>query len=336
MKHANIAVFVPHAGCPHQCAFCDQKSISGAPKYEKEAAQNAFLKAKEDLAGSGIKAEIAFFGGSFTAIERERMISLLETAQPFIEDGTASGIRISTRPDAIDEEVLSVLRRYNVRAIELGAQSMDDGVLEKNRRGHNSQSIKDASRLIKNGGFELGLQMMTGLYGSNDETDLMTARELVKLCPDTVRVYPTIVLKNTMLETLLKAGEYAPQTLEQAVELCAKLLLIFHEADIPVIRLGLHSGGSVEEGYAAGPWHPAMRELCENCIYLERAAEAVERLEKPANEVRLHVAPFAVSKAVGQKRRNIMLLSERFKTNIRVSADSELSLYEVRAENIDE
>ena len=232
MKHSNISLFVPHAGCPNQCSFCNQKTISGSVKeLTREEVRATLLEAKKSNLSSP-NTEIAFFGGSFTAIKRDYMLSLLEEAKPFLDDGTFSGIRISTRPDAIDREVLSVLKEYGVTAIELGAQSTNDEVLLFNRRGHTKEDIINASLLIKEYDFSLGLQMMTGLYKSTDERDIETAKDIISLSPDTVRIYPTIVLENTRLAELLKSGEYISPTLEATVSLCAKLLEMFNENNI--------------------------------------------------------------------------------------------------------
>ena len=264
MKHANVALFVPHKGCKHACSFCNQTTISGAnaaptPDDVRRACEIAVNSQKCNPEES----EIAFFGGSFTAIERDYMRALLAAALPYIQGGFFRGVRISTRPDCINREILSELKDFGVTSIELGAQSMSDAVLYANRRGHTANDVRRASRLICEAGFSLGLQMMTGLYLSDDETDLRSAEELIALQPDCVRIYPTVVLEGTHLAALYKSGDYTPQTLDSAVPLCAKLLLRFHEAGIPVIRLGLHSGGNVEDGYLAGAYHPAFRELCE-------------------------------------------------------------------------
>lgn len=283
------------------------------------------------LRENAVQAEIAFFGGSFTAIERDRMHRLLEVAAPFVRDGRVKGIRISTRPDAIDEEILSVLKAFGVTAIELGAQSMDDKVLAENQRGHTAQDVVNASRMIQAAGFELGLQMMTGLYTSDDHKDWETAQALIKLRPDTVRIYPTIVLEGTRLADLAELGEYTPQTLGSAVALCAKLLLQFHQVGIPVIRLGLHSGGDIQEGYVSGPWHPAFRELCENEIYLANALQALEAQAICGGKTTLLVAPGMISKMTGQKRKNLQYIWEHRQTACKVKTQEGLGLYEVRA-----
>ena len=209
MKHINVSVFVPHAGCPHQCSFCNQRSISGAKSQPtaqdvRDAALVAMRSSPE-----GIKdGEIAFFGGSFTAIDRDYMIELLSSAQEFIGENGFKGIRISTRPDAVDGEICDILEKYHVTAVELGAQSTNDKVLAMNRRGHTREDIFRSARLLKERGFELGLQMMTGLYGSNDEDSIGTARDIISLSPDTARIYPTVVIENTELAELYRNGEY--------------------------------------------------------------------------------------------------------------------------------
>ncbi|MBQ3903792.1 MAG: radical SAM protein, partial [Eubacterium sp.] len=208
MKKGNISIFVPHNGCPQQCSFCNQKTITGqayqpTAKDVDEAVQKALRK-------KGYKFEIAFFGGSFTAIDRAYMTELLDAAEPYVKSGAVSGIRISTRPDYIDDEILTLLKSKGVTAIELGAQSMDDEVLSANLRGHTAADVVNASKLIKSYGFELGLQMMTGLYLDTDEKDIETARKIIELKPETVRIYPTVVLKGTYLEELYDGKAYRP------------------------------------------------------------------------------------------------------------------------------
>ena len=308
MRHINVSLFVPHLGCPHRCIFCDQHAISGqgTPITPEEIVSACRIAADSPHAVKN--SEIAFFGGSFTAVNRATQEMCLQAAAPFL--GTSfSGIRISTRPDAIDEETLRFLKARGVTAIELGAQSMDETVLVKNERGHTPADTANAARLIKAFGFSLGLQMMTGLYGSSDETDLFTAQALAALAPDTVRIYPTVVLKGTRLAALYEEGAYIPPTLSQSVALCAKLLLFFYDRNIPVIRLGLHAGADVEKQYVAGPYHPAFRELCENEIYKEKISSLLSPL--PPGAYTVCVAPGHASKAAGQKRSNLI----HFRTN---------------------
>ncbi len=309
MKHANIAVFVPHNGCPNQCSFCNQRTISGASK--QPVPQDVACACETAMQGGceGAYVQLAFFGGSFTAIDRDYMISLLEAAQPYIKNGFLSGgIRISTRPDFIDDEVLTLLKEYGVRAIELGAQSMDDRVLELNKRGHTAADVESASKLIKAYGFELGLQMMTGLYGCDENESFMTARRFIELKPDTVRIYPTVVLPGTMLAELYLSGEYKVHTLDRTVEICSMLLELFEQAGINVIRLGLHAQQDVCDGYLAGGYHPALRELCEGEIYYRKITSALEG--KPQGRYNITVSPQEISKAVGQKKKNINRLAQ--------------------------
>ena len=341
MKHANISLFVPHQGCPHQCSFCNQRTISGSVR---ELTPQDVTEALEKAIRDGVdpqNTEIAFFGGSFTAIKRDYMISLLKAAKPFIENGSFCGIRVSTRPDAIDEEVLEVLGSYKVTSIELGAQSTDTQVLLLNHRGHTRDDIIKASRLIRGKGFSLGLQMMTGLLGDTPEKSVKTAEDIISLKPDTVRIYPTIVLEGTYLGELYKTGEYKPQTVEEAVDVCAQLLKRFYEENITVIRLGLHSGGNVEEGYLAGPYHPAFGELCESEIYLEKAKEIL--LEKypvedrnicslsQKREITVYVNDREISKMTGQKSANKIAL-KRAGWNVSVKGNKTLKKYEILVE----
>lgn len=328
MAHANISVFVPHMGCKNMCSFCNQRYIAGTAEIPDERAVIDAVKTAVNTKGyDALTTEIAFFGGSFTAIDRDYMVRLLEAALTFVKDGTVSGIRISTRPDAIDEEVLSILKNYGVTAIELGAQSMDDEVLKMNDRGHSSLCVEKASRLIKDFGFSLGLQMMTGLYGDTDENALATADKIIVLNPDTVRIYPTIVLEQTRLESLYKSGEYKPQSLGEAVLLASRLLLKFHENKINVIRTGLHSIDL--DRYVAGPWHPAFKELCDAEIYLNKVLDS---LKEKGNYI-IYVPRGETSKMTGQKRKNIEFLKQKG-FNCKIKEDITLNKYEINIQGM--
>lgn len=328
MKHINVGLFVPHEGCPHTCSFCNQRTISGSSsRLTKEDIDNAVsvaIKSDYDRENS----EIAFFGGSFTAIDREYMLYLLECAYAYVKDGYFRGIRCSTRPDAIDAQVLTQLKKYGVTAIELGAQSMSDRVLMMNERGHTAEDVVNASALIKSYGFELGLQMMTGLYGDDNETAIETAEKIIAIKPDTVRIYPTVILENTKLAGLCKSGVYSAQTLDEAVELCSQLLCMFNDNNIKVIRLGLHSGGNVEDGYLAGAYHPAFRELCESRIYLNNVIDIIKK-ENINGNVCIYVCPSEISKMTGQKKTNLEKL-RAMGVNARIRGNEGLSAYEVR------
>ena len=320
-KHGNVAIFVPHNGCPNMCSFCNQRTISGqSAQPDRDFVRKTCEDALNSMTVDAQNAQIAFFGGSFTAIDRNLMISLLQAAAEYVEAGKFAGIRISTRPDCIDEEILSILKRYHVTDIELGAQSMDDRVLWLNRRGHTAEDVEKASRMIKQAGFSLGLQMMVGLYGENPEdipsdgTDksltectMYTAERIAVLEPDGVRIYPTAVLKGTELAMLFEAGRYFPPTVEQAVECCADVMEFFAEKNITILRVGLHASETVEADVVAGVYHPAFRELCDNELYFRRILRIVEKnADKTA---KIYVEPHSISKAVGQKRSNVAKLA---------------------------
>lgn len=310
MSHSNISIFVPHKGCPNDCSFCNQRAISGqtvsATPDDVVTAVKTALKYNTDPKNT----EIAFFGGSFTAIEREYMCSLLTAAKHFLDIHNFHGIRVSTRPDCIDDTVLDILKKYGVTAIELGAQSMDEEVLRANNRGHTAEDVRRACELIKKHGFELGLQMMTGLYKSSFEKDRQTALEIINIKPDTVRIYPTVVLKGTRLARLCNSGEYIAPTAEETAPFCAELLQMFEKAGIRVIKLGLHSSETVESDMIGGAYHPAFRELCEGYIYLEKIFEKLDGKDKNGKYA-VFVCKKALSKAKGQQKRNEKALKNK-------------------------
>ncbi len=307
-KHKNLSIFVPHLGCPNQCAFCDQRSISGT--QEAPTAQQVENLCDEFLPQeNGTDYEIAFFGGSFTAIDRDYMETLLAAAHNFVKQGRAMGIRISTRPDCIDENVLDILKGYGVTSIELGAQAMQDAALCANLRGHMVKDVEKAAFLIKEKGFSLGLQMMTGMYGQKDyfADAVDTAQQFAALAPDTVRVYPTVTLKGTLLETLFLQGKYTPPTLQQTVEICARVMEIFDEAGIKIIKMGLHADTGMESKIVAGPYHPAFRELCLSRMYLDKIKRQLTNI--CGTDIIIKVNTKELSQWKGQKNTNEKQLS---------------------------
>jgi len=327
MKHSNISIFIPHVGCPHQCSFCDQRTISGAQHLPdgnevREICSQALAEIK-----SPENTEIAFFGGSFTAIPRDYMTELLEAAEEFVGEGKFSGIRCSTRPDCIDDEILSLLKQSGVTAIELGAQSMSEKVLELNERGHTSADVVKAAGLIKKYGFELGLQMMTGLYGSSVQTDMETFDKLAELCPAVMRIYPVVILSGTKLAELYKSGEYVPYSFDEAVELCSEILQYADEKGIRVIKCGLHASEFVEQDMVGGFYHPAFRELCESRIYLRK----IEELAEGCSYVHISVPSRDISRAVGHKKSNIEYFRQKgIEIKVSGSADDKISVIERR------
>ena len=308
------------------CSFCNQRSITGQV-YQPTAqdVEKTLSKAVDDLGERAENTEIAFFGGSFTAIERAYMLELLNATKPFIN--SFSGIRISTRPDCIDDEVLAVLKEYGVTSIELGAQSMDNSVLELNNRGHNAEDVAKASKLIKDNGFSLGLQMMTGLYGSDFEKDIKTAESFIALKPDTVRIYPTVIMKNTALAKLYLDKKFVPYTLGQSVDLCSRLILMFAKADINIIRLGLHYSDSLVKNSLGDNYHPAFKELCENKIFYDSFLSSAKNTG--SFDLDVYINPKSLSKFLGQKKCNLNSFEEMgYRLNI--IFDDRLGKYEIK------
>lgn len=302
--HGNISIFVPHIGCPNRCSFCNQHTITGeilppAAEDVKRAVNTAVSHPNHDSQNT----EIAFFGGSFTKIDKDLMINLLSAGYEFVKDKKVSGIRISTRPDGITKEILDILKSYGVKAIELGCQSMDDGVLRANLRGHTALDVYKASKLIKDNGFSLGLQMMTGLYKDSEQKAMETLEKIISINPDTLRIYPTLVLKGTYLEKLFNRGEYKPQSVSEAAELVAKLLRRLKETDIKVIRVGLHT--VEKEGFVKGPWHPAFGEICESLVLRNEVLEIIKAKKIPKGNIKVAVPKGSLSKMIGQKKSNI-------------------------------
>ncbi len=307
-----IPVFVPHLGCRHNCVFCNQKRISGSEQAASvETVKEAIARAAA-LPRTGAKRQLAFYGGSFTAIEESLQETLLAAAQQALQERSIDAIRLSTRPDAIDERVLSRLKRYGVDTVELGAQSMDDEVLRLSRRGHTAADVVRASNLVCEAGFSLVLQMMTGLPGDSPERDMETARRLIALRPDAVRLYPTVIVRDTELYDRYLAGEYAEHSVEDAVEVCAKLLPLFEDSGIEVIRLGLNPTEELTGGAAvAGAYHPALGELVKSRVYRNRARALLDGIA-PHSHVVLGVEARAISQMTGQKRENLRNLCKEF------------------------
>lgn len=321
MKKGNISIFIPHLGCPHKCSFCNQNTITG--KQTQPTCDDVDNAVKTALKHKGYKYEIAFFGGSFTAIDRDYMVSLLKTAYKYVEDSSVDGIRISTRPDCIDEEILDILKKYGVTSIELGAQSMDDEVLKANYRGHSSEDVINASKLIKSYGFELGLQMMTGLYLDTDEKAISTAEKIIELKPDTVRIYPTVVLKGTYLAKLYEDEVYKPQNVDDAANLCTKLVPMFENAGIRVIRLGLHSSPELKKNMIAGAFHDSFGEIVKSRYMLNKILKY-----NPGN-YEIMVNSRSVSQLKGQQKRNIYFLMEEG-YNIKVTVNDKVAVDDIK------
>jgi histone acetyltransferase (RNA polymerase elongator complex component) len=311
MKHINIPIFIPHLGCPNDCAFCNQRSISGKLSFDISSVRREIDTVLATVGEA--MAEIAFFGGSFTGIDRDLMIELLENAEDYVKRGLVESIRLSTRPDYISREILDILKRYSVRHIELGIQSMDDSVLTASKRGHSANDSINACRLIKEYGFSLVGQMMIGLPGANGESEKMTARAICEMGAEAARIYPIVILKGTELVNMIKTGEYLPLSENELVDRSADVLEIFKENDVKVLRVGLHSGEGLNSGndIACGYYHPAMGELVEGEIYYRRIKKLLQNAQN-ISSVTVTVPSGCLSKAIGQKGRNRQRLKGEF------------------------
>ncbi len=317
-----IPVFVPHLGCPNNCVFCNQHRISGeSSPANTETVRKTILEGIAKIPENS-NIELAFYGGSFTAIPVEEQNELLDAALPFLHDGSIESLRLSTRPDAIDEETLDRLKAYGVRTIELGAQSMCDEVLNLSGRGHTALQTAKSSRLIKKHGFELILQMMTGLPGDTRERTIETAKKIIALKPNGVRIYPTVIVDNTPLRDMWREGTYKEHTVGEAVDYCAAVVPMFEEAGIPVIRLGLNPSEELSGGAAlGGAYHPAFGELVRSRLLLNKARALLSENAHDENVV-LYVNASDVSAMTGQKRLNIRTLCDEFGLkSLKVSSD---------------
>ena len=304
-----IPVFVPHLGCNNNCIFCNQRKITGAFAPDGQAVREIIEKAL--LIQHSAPPEVAFYGGSFTAVDESLQVELLETAFFFVKSGEVSHVRVSTRPDAIDSDVLSRLKKYGVHIVELGAQSMDNEVLNLSKRGHDEESIVTSSKMIKNAGFSLILQMMTGLPGDSRDKDIMTAQKIAKLCPDGVRIYPVVVIRDTELFEMYQAGTYSPPGVLEACETAACLIEIFENADIPIIRVGLNPNGELSGGGAvAGAYHPALGQMAYSKVYLKKAKSLIENAGIKRGALTVFVNSSCVSLMIGQKRENMIELQK--------------------------
>jgi len=330
-KHVIIPIFVPHKGCPHDCIFCNQKKISGQivdlrPSEIPEIIEEHLKTIPEDAF-----VEIAFFGGSFTAIDKPLQRDYLSMAAPYIERGRVSEIRISTRPDSIDDEILDMLAQFNVKTIELGVQSLDDGVLKASCRGHDSQCVYREAELIKKKGFRLGIQTMTGLPCDTREKCIDTAKKIISMKPDIVRIYPALVIKGTQLERDFYKGRYIPQKLDEAVELCAELLALYNENGIRVIRIGLQITDNINEGpgseVVAGPIHSAFRQLVESKLALKKIEAILNKTDlSRVKHIIIKTGKSNISNVVGHKRTNINYLKGKYGiTSISVADDENLN-----------
>ena len=328
-----IPIFVPHLGCPNDCIFCNQKSISGQKnEMTKEKADiiiKNYLKSineqKEDA-----QIEIAFFGGSFTAIPEEKQEELLKVAYEYVKNGSVESIRISTRPDSINKPILKRLKKYGVKTIELGVQSANNYILNRINRGHTFEDVKKASKMIRWNGFKLGHQMMVGLPESTRLDEINTAKQLIKLKPKMVRIYPTLVIKNTKLEKEYEEGIYKPLSVVQTVEICKDLVRMFVDKKIDVIRIGLQTTDEISDPnnknseVVAGPYHPALRQLVETAMWYDAIVGKIKKLNVKVKEVEVTVNPIDVNNVIGHKKENVLKLKDTYDVDLILKQDKKV------------
>ena len=329
-KQYIIPIFVPHLGCPNDCVFCNQKSISGQTKQVTKEDVKNIIEEHLKYIKKDSKVEVAFFGGSFTGIEEAKQEELLSAAYEYIKQKKVDSIRISTRPDYIDKKILKRLKKYKVKTIELGVQSANDYILKKAGRGHTFEDVVKASKLIRWYGFELGHQMMVGLPESTTVDEINTAKQLIKLKPKMVRIYPVLVIKNTKLEKDYNEGKYKPLTVTQAVEVCKELVKLFVKKHIEVIRIGLQPTDTItnpdndKSEVVAGPFHPAFRQLVESSMWYDAVVEKIKKLNVKVKEVEVTVNPIDANNVIGHKRENIKKLKDVYEVDLKVKQDASI------------
>jgi histone acetyltransferase (RNA polymerase elongator complex component) len=325
-----IPIFLPHAGCPHQCVFCNQVSITGA-KHEAVEPDKIRFQIREFLnykKENRKPVQIAFFGGNFLGLKQEEIKSWLKLAGEFVSQGLVDGIRFSTRPDTIDAGHLDTLENYPVSTVELGVQSMDDQVLALAGRGHSASDTIRAVEALRERQLDIGLQMMVGLPGDNEALSLITAEKIAALQPDFVRIYPTIVIKNSQLARWYQNGTYAPLSLEEAVTRVKNLYQFFGRHNIKVIRMGLQASEDFEDGQTAlaGPHHPAFGHLVFSEIFYDKALAAIESAGFTTGRLSILVNPRSISKMRGLRNANINKLKARFELDsVEVMPNSSLA-----------
>ena len=331
-----IPIFLPHAGCPARCLFCDQQAATGLPAGADPAVQlSAGIQTMGDRkSNANDRREVAFYGGNFTGLDPIQQRRLLATVRPFIDSGRIDGVRVSTRPDWIDAATLALLSSGNVDTIEIGAQSMDDGVLAACNRGHTAKQVRTAARLIKERGLKLGIHLMAGLPRQSAESLTATVQEVIALRPDFVRLHPTLVLRGSGLEAMMKAGQYEPLSMEDAVDCCAAALAAFRCADIPMARLGIHLSEDLASGGAvvAGPAHPSFRNLVESRIFLRMIEFAARDLPSAEQQVRILCHPTDRANVAGYKGCNREPISGLFCLGYTVKIDERIAPHRLALE----
>jgi histone acetyltransferase (RNA polymerase elongator complex component) len=310
-----IPIFLPNAGCRERCLFCNQKAT--ATEIPSPSSVGAFIKtslAELPSSKKNKEKQVAFYGGSFTAIGKEDQILYLKEVQPFLASGVIDSIRISTRPDALSEEILALLKEYGVKTVELGTQSMIDEVLLLAKRGHSAKETISAASNLRKWGFEVGIHLMIGLPGDTFDHFLQTLDQIIHLKPDFVRIHPTLVLKGAPLENLWRAGKYSPLSLDEAIQWLKRGILRLEAASIPVARVGLQPTQDLERNLLAGPYHPALHQLVDSAIFFDMAKHLLQ-ISPNGSQALFYCHPKEVSNLRGQRNENILRFKKQFKLN---------------------
>jgi histone acetyltransferase (RNA polymerase elongator complex component) len=308
-----IPIFLPNLGCRERCLFCNQSVVSGglpSPSSIRNLIEASLITIPYDKKNRG--KQVAFYGGSFTAIPKDGQAHYLKEVKPFLESGLIDSIRISTRPDALDEEILSLLKEYGVKTVEVGVQSMIDEVLFFSKRGHSAEDTVSATSRLKQWGFEVGHQLMIGLPGDSRDRFIQTLDRITQLRPDFVRIHPTLVLRGAPLETLWRAKEYSPLSLDETVQWLKKGILKLEKSAIPIARIGLQPTRELEKDYLAGPFHPALHQLIDSVIFFDMATSLLHTSQREGQAL-FFCHPKEVSNLRGQKNENILRLKKHFK-----------------------
>lgn len=313
-RHANIAVYLPQEGCPFHCVFCDQRKTGGSTQSEELSIDVIKEQIEAQLKTSThCEREIAFFGGTFTGIVPERRKQLLELASAYVSKGLVCGIRLSTRPDLMDNHIAHELASFGVTHVELGVQSLADEVLHKSCRGYTSAVVAPAIDFIRRAGMSPGIQLMPGLPGETKEHLITTMEHAVALQVDEVRIYPTLVIEGTVLADMYNVGTYTPLTLEQAISACAMLQERFELAGMRVLRVGLAEMAGLSEVVLAGPYHPAFGELVLSRMMRHRIEKKLACLMfAEGDSVWIYVSESRLSQAIGHGKCNKNWLVEHY------------------------
>jgi histone acetyltransferase (RNA polymerase elongator complex component) len=299
--------FIPHAGCPHRCLFCSQQQPGGGDEPPSPAEVSGALEQMLPCNGDG---EVAFYGGTFTLLPTAQQKALLEAVAPFVHGGRVAGIRVSTRPDALPPGSAEWLAGLGVTTVELGCQSFSVDVLRLAGRGHDEREATKAVSRLRRAGLAVGLQLMPGLPGGDRGEAMASLASALTLAPDFLRIYPTVVLRDTGLAQWYLDGRYCPVPLEEAVDWCAEMLWNCRRAGVPVIRLGLQATPELDGGETllAGPYHPAFGQLVRSRLWLRALLRGLAATD--ARLVAVH--PAELADAIGQRRSNLCELQRRF------------------------